>query len=122
MNLSSEVNSAALIEFRSMPETDYSFERRLVFQLRLKDFARKHKSLRHLGTFYARQINRLPILFFGKIVVDDVRDVLHVNPARSQVRRHQHAVAPLLESRQRRSALRLRAVAMNHGRGESLAI
>ena len=49
-----------------MPETDYSFERRLVFQLRLKDFARKHKSLRHLGTFYARQINRLPILFFGK--------------------------------------------------------
>src|SRR6267142_421312 len=59
---------------------------------------------------------------FGQIVIDDVRDVLHVNPPRSQVRRHQHAEPPLLKSRQCRGALRLRAVAMNHGRGESLAI
>src|SRR6267378_3521603 len=44
---------------------------------------------------------------FRQIVIDDVRDILHVNPARSQVRRHQHAEPPLLESRQCRSALRL---------------
>src|SRR6266850_3792829 len=44
---------------------------------------------------------------FGQIVIDDVRDILHVNSARSKIRRHQHTEAPLLESRQRRSALRL---------------
>src|SRR5713226_10316760 len=51
---------------------------------------------------------------FREIVVDDLRDVLHVNSARRQIRRHQHAEAPLLESRERRGALRLRAVAVNH--------
>ena len=57
----------------------------------------------------------------GKIVVDDVRDVLHVNAARGDVRGNQDAVAPLLKSGEGRVALRLRAVAMNHGGGESFA-
>src|SRR5438874_624986 len=50
---------------------------------------------------------------FRQIVVDDVHDVLHVNSARSHVRRHQNLITPLLESRQRGVALRLRAVAVN---------
>src|SRR5438552_8607327 len=59
---------------------------------------------------------------FRQIVVDDVRDVLHVNPAGSQVRGDQHAEATLLKPSQRCGALRLRAVAMNHGGGEASAI
>src|SRR5260370_5871856 len=59
---------------------------------------------------------------FRQVVVDDMRDVLHVNSARSQVGRHQHAEASLLEACEGRGALRLRAVAMNHGGGEALAI
>jgi len=59
---------------------------------------------------------------FREIVVDDMRDVLHVNSARSQVGRHQHAEASLLEPCEGRGALRLRAVAMNHGGREALAI
>ena len=56
-----------------------------------------------------------------QVVIDHVRDVLHVNPAGSQVGGHQHAVASLLKSSQRCDALRLRTVAMNHGRGKSFA-
>jgi hypothetical protein len=40
------------------------------------------------------------ILRLGQVVVDDVRDILHVNAARSDVGRHQDAVASLLESGQ----------------------
>ena len=58
----------------------------------------------------------------GQIVVDDVRDVLHVNAARRQVGRHQNAKAPLLKSSQGRGALGLRAVAMDHGGGKAFAI
>ena len=57
----------------------------------------------------------------GHIVVDDMRDVLHVDAARSDIGGHQDAVVPALESGQRRGALRLRAVTMNHGRRKSLA-
>ncbi len=57
----------------------------------------------------------------GHIVVDDVGDVLHVDAAGSHVGGHQDAVASALESGQRRRALRLRAVTMNHGGGKSLA-
>src|SRR5208337_1363596 len=57
----------------------------------------------------------------GHIVVDDVGDVLHVDAAGSQIGGYQDAVAPSLESGQRRRPLRLRAVAMNHGRSKSLA-
>src|SRR5437879_473997 len=60
--------------------------------------------------------------YFGQIVVDDVRDVLYVNAARSEIRRHQDAEAALLEPGQSRGALRLRAVAMNHGGGEASAV
>src|SRR6266705_6510671 len=42
---------------------------------------------------------------FRQIVIDDVNDVLHVNSARSHVRRHQNLIASLLESRQRGIAL-----------------
>src|SRR5690349_24520921 len=141
-----------------------------VFELRLENFAGKHKSRGALNRFHARKIHGQPFLFVGKasrfigtetlhldtervfqleqfgallfheergghavaaiasgspdavneilshfrqIVIDDVRDVLHVNPARSQVRSHQHAEAALLKSRQRSCPLRLRAVTMN---------
>src|SRR5579872_5866923 len=59
---------------------------------------------------------------FGKIIVDDVRDVLHVNPARSQISRHQYSVASLLKSGERSRSLRLRAATMNHGRREAFAV
>src|SRR5438552_8169802 len=135
-----------------------------VFELRLENFAGKHKSRRTLNGFHARQIHRQPFLFVGKpsrflraeslhldterafqleqfgalllheergghtvaavasrsphavdeilrhfrqVVVDDVRDVLHVNPARSEVRGHEHAEAALLKPCQRRGPLRL---------------
>ncbi len=127
-----------------MLEAYYCFKRRLVFQLRLKDFARKDESLRSLHGIHAWQMDWLAFLYFGKgnvlvrthpldldaqrtleleefrslllhiegrshavaaiatgaadamdevlrhfgqIVIDDVRDVLHMNPARSQVER-----------------------------------
>src|SRR5579863_2439975 len=50
-----------------------------------------------------------------QIVIDDVRDVLHVNAARGHIGGHQDAIAALLESCECRVALGLRAVAMNHG-------
>ena len=56
-----------------------------------------------------------------QVVVDHVSDILHVNAARSQVGGHHHAVASLLEPCERRVALRLRTVAMNHGGGEAFA-
>jgi len=49
-------------------------------------------------------------------------DVLHVDAAGSQVRGNQDAIASLLKSGERRCALGLRPVAMNHGGGESFAI
>ena len=58
---------------------------------------------------------------FRQIVVDDVRDVLHVNAASRDVRGHQDAVASLLKAGESRGSLGLRAVAMNHGGGESFA-
>src|SRR5215813_5380312 len=48
-----------------------------------------------------------------QVVIDDVNDVLHMNSSRSHVRRHQYLIAALLESGQRRIALRLRTVAVN---------
>ena len=42
-------------------------------------------------------------------------DVLHVNSARSDVRGHQDAITALLKPGERSGALRLRAVAVNHG-------
>src|SRR5262249_11245469 len=36
-----------------------------------------------------------------QVIIDDVHDVLYVNPARSYVRRHKNLIAPLLEPRQR---------------------
>ena len=44
-----------------------------------------------------------------------------MNAARSQVGRHQDAITSLLESRKSRGPLRLRAPAMNHGGGETIA-
>ena len=58
----------------------------------------------------------------GQVVVDDVGDVLHVNAAGGQVGRDQNAVASLLESGQGGGALRLRAVAVNHGGGKAFTI
>jgi hypothetical protein len=59
---------------------------------------------------------------FGQIVVDDMRDVLHVNTARSQVGRDQDAIASLLKPGKCGGSLRLRAVAVNHSRRKSFAI
>src|SRR6202043_438911 len=58
----------------------------------------------------------------GKIVVDDMLDVLDMNAARSEVRRDEYSVESLLESGERRGSLGLRASAMNHGDGESPAM
>src|SRR5258707_9946313 len=60
--------------------------------------------------------------YFRQIVVDDVGDVLHVDSARGEVGRHQDAVAPLLKAGQRRGALRLRAITVNHRGLDALAI
>src|SRR5215471_11679633 len=57
---------------------------------------------------------------FWQIVVDDMHDVLHVNSARSHIRRHQNLIASLLESCQSGIALRLRAVSMNLRRCKSV--
>src|ERR1700728_2905250 len=57
-----------------------------------------------------------------QVVINHVRDVLHVNAARSQIRRDQHANASLLESSQGRGALRLRTSAVNHGGSNPFAV
>ena len=57
----------------------------------------------------------------GQIVVDHVRDVIDVNAASGYVGGYQDAIASLLEPGEGRVALRLRAVAVNHGGGESVA-
>src|SRR5271157_981264 len=57
----------------------------------------------------------------GQIVIDDVGDVLNVDAAGSQIGRDQHAMASLLKSEESGAPLGLRAVAMNHGGGETVA-
>src|SRR5277367_2630752 len=59
---------------------------------------------------------------FRQIVVDDLGDVVHVNPARGQISRYKDADTPLLESGECRGALRLRTPAVNHGRSEAFAV
>ena len=59
---------------------------------------------------------------FRKVVVDDVGDVLHVNSARGHVRGDEHAILPALKSGECRGSLRLRAVAVDHGRDDALAV
>src|SRR5579871_3211707 len=55
-----------------------------------------------------------------QIVVDDVGDVLHVDSAGSHIRSHKDAKVSASKSSQRRVALRLRPVTVNHRRGKSL--
>ena len=57
----------------------------------------------------------------GQIVVDDVRDVLHIDAARSNIGRHQHLESASVEAGERARSLRLGAIAVNHGRGETVA-
>ena len=57
-----------------------------------------------------------------QIVIDHVRDILHVNAARSQIRGDQHSNASLLKSSQGRRALRLRTSAVNHRGSNSFAV
>src|SRR5712671_1857252 len=59
---------------------------------------------------------------FRQVVINDVSDVLHVNSARGNVRRHQYPEAALLKPSQSSAALRLRAVAMNHRGANALLI
>src|ERR1700722_15664477 len=59
---------------------------------------------------------------FRRIVVDYVRDVLHVNAASRHIGGNEDAIAPLLKPRESRGPLGLRPVAVNHGSRESLAI
>ncbi len=56
-----------------------------------------------------------------QVVVDDVRDVLHVNAARGHVGSYQHLEASGVESAERAGSLRLGAIAVNHRRGEAVA-
>jgi hypothetical protein len=58
----------------------------------------------------------------GQVEIDDLRDVLDVDAARGDVGGDQDAVAPLLESSEGGVPLGLRAVAVNHGGGEAVAI
>ena len=58
----------------------------------------------------------------GQIVIDDVGDVLHMDTARGEVGGDEDPDAALLKRRQCGHALRLRAVAVNHGGGEAIAI
>ncbi len=57
----------------------------------------------------------------GQIVIDDLRDVLDVDAAGSEVGRDQDSMASLLKSEKSGISLGLRAIAMNHGGGESIA-
>src|SRR5579862_6793599 len=57
----------------------------------------------------------------GQIVVDYVRDVLDMNAARRDVRGDKNSVAALLKACQSCISLRLRAVPMNCGCGETFA-
>src|SRR6516164_7837033 len=59
---------------------------------------------------------------FGQIVIDDVRDVLNVDAAGCYVRGDQHPEAPGLEACQCGVALRLRAIPVNHGGVDAIAI
>src|SRR5579863_2773073 len=58
----------------------------------------------------------------GKVVVDDVGDVLDVDAASGDVGGNEHAILPALETSEGRSPLRLRAVAMNHGGVDALTV
>ena len=44
------------------------------------------------------------------VEVDDVRNLIDINPPRGDVGRHQHVAAPILETAQRGFSLRLRAI------------
>src|SRR6516162_9939169 len=57
-----------------------------------------------------------------KVVIDNVRDVLHVNSAGRHVRGNQYAILSALESGQRRRSLRLRTISVNHGGIDPLTI
>src|SRR5271163_2880566 len=57
-----------------------------------------------------------------QVVVDDVGDVLHVDAAGGDVGGHENLDAALLKPGQRGKTLGLRAVAVNHGGGETVAM
>jgi hypothetical protein len=56
-----------------------------------------------------------------QVVVDYVRDILHVDSAGSDIGGDKDAIAPLLKARQRGNPLRLRAVTVNHRYGKTFA-
>jgi len=58
----------------------------------------------------------------GKIVIDDVGDVLNVDAASGDVGGDQDAILPALKAGEGGGALRLRAVAMNHGGVDALPV
>src|SRR6266849_306897 len=60
--------------------------------------------------------------YLGKVIVNDLCDVLNVDAAGSHIRCDEHAVLPPLKSGQRRSSLGLRTVPMDHCRIDSLAV
>src|SRR5215467_8265145 len=59
---------------------------------------------------------------FGEVVVDHVRDVLDVDAARSEVGGNEHADATGLKVCKSGGALGLRAITVNHGSGDAVAI
>jgi len=68
-----------------------------------------------LGTGACRSADAVDVgfRFFGKIKVHDMRDAVHVDAARGDVRRHQHAHAAAAERMQRVGAGTLRLVAVD---------
>ncbi len=76
-----------------------------------------------MATSAARTANPMDEAFchFGQVVIDDVSDVLHVDAAGSDVGGNQYAEASLLKCRKCCTALRLRAISVDHRGLDALA-
>ena len=87
-------------------------------------FAKKEGGSNAAFTSAAGTANAMDEVFgdIGKIVIDDVGDVLHVDAASSDVGGDEDTILPALETSEGRGPLRLRAVAMNHGGVDALAV
>jgi hypothetical protein len=72
----------------------------------------------------ARPANAVNEVFrhLRQIVVDHVSHVIAVQASRRDVGCDQHLIAAFLKSAQRGVALRLRAIAVNHGRRKAIAL
>src|ERR1700686_1241057 len=56
-----------------------------------------------------------------QVIIDHVRDIIHVQATCGNISSHQHLELTLLKSAQRAISLRLRTIPVNHGRGKTFA-